>query len=234
MEIGALLVGILALVIAIAAPIGVELLKRPKLEIEPSTFEDDEVDWTFATVRVFNRATMPRVFSWLTRSTAQACEATIEFRKVGDDRLAFPPVAARWSSRPEPGTEVVVPSRINIDPLSMAASASSAMNTVQVAGLEPIRVYSAARAAESRRWDLAAGPKGEEIAVAVLKAGGRAFAWGAESQAYPEWANPEWELDYGTYDVTIRVQGSGVEVAGTFALRFRSDAFSEFRLAPMS
>jgi hypothetical protein len=229
MEVFGIVIGAVALVLTGLSLIAiwvVERLKQARLEIEPSRFEDDTVPWTFAAVRVFNRASMPRGFGWLTRSAAEACEATIEFRKKGSMELAFGPVPARWSSSPQPVTEAVVPTN-QFDVATMTLSASSALTTVKA---KPMLLYSAARAAESRRWDVAAGPKGEEIAVAVLKADGHAYGWGAESQAFPDFGNPAWKLDHGVYEVTVRVRGSGVEAERTFILTFTSGDFEKFSL----
>ena len=219
-EMAGVVIGVMALVVAIAGIVllvKVERLKRPRLEIEPSRFRDRTVPHTFATVRVFNRPNMPMGFGWLARSTAEGCEVTLEFRKKGIERPAFPSLPARWSSRREPITEVVVPAaELDLDPLTVALSASSAQNIARVGRLQQIHVYSPALAAESRRWDLAASNRGEEGAVAILRSDGHAYAWGAESQAHPNGANPEWELDYGTYEVTVRVQGSDVDLERRF------------------
>jgi hypothetical protein len=80
-------------------------------------------------------------------------------------------------------------------------------------------VFDPGTAVQSRWWDVAASSKGEEVAVAVLTAKHGAYAWGAESQAFPNWDNPEWRLEQpGEYDVTVRVEGSGVSAERTFRL----------------
>jgi hypothetical protein len=81
------------------------------------------------------------------------------------------------------------------------------------------QVFDPALAAESRSWDVAAGIRGEEIAVAVLTEKHGAYAWGAESQRFPHWDNPAWKLDQpGEYDVTVRLVASGVAAERTFFL----------------
>jgi hypothetical protein len=234
--IGLAALGVFLACAALVLAVAVERLKRPRVEITPSRFVPSEpVPWTFAAVCVFNRPGMPRAFGWLARRSAEGCGVTLEFRLAGRADLALPPVAARWSSRPEPASSPIIIPDPGANAFSvLAASASVGASAVgKEAGVIIARLFDPARAVESRRWDVAAGAKGEEVAVAVLKADGRAFAWGAESQRYPDWANPDWELERGTYEVTVHVEGSGISASRTFKLEFLSADFSTFELKPL-
>jgi hypothetical protein len=100
-----------------------------------------------------------------------------------------------------------------------AGLSPSVGNSVTSLAPTVIDVFDEGKAVESRRWDVTSGHRGQEIAVAVLTARDEAYAWGAESQRFREWDNPEWKLDQpGRYDVTVRLDASGVEKSETFEL----------------
>jgi hypothetical protein len=220
-ELAGVILGALALLVAaigIALLVVVERLRRPRLEIRPATW-DQVAPWKFAVVHVFNRPGMPRGFGFLTRNSADGCEATLEFRKHGESELAFSPVAARWSSRPEPGAKVVLPQAAVLSQAIAASAGSSPSMLSRTSQPFVVDVFDAGRAVESRSWDVAAGPRGQEIAVAVLTAADEAYAWGSESQRFPNWDNPDWRLDQpGEYDVTVRLDASGVQAEESFTL----------------
>jgi hypothetical protein len=220
-ELAGVIVGSLALLVAvigIALLVVVERLKRPRLEIETADWPHRH-RWKFAVVHVFNRSDMPRGFGFLTRATAEGCEATLEFRKRGHDELAFAALPARWSSRPEPSTKIVLPYSA-LPGGTVAASAGSSPTTLGGAAVD---VFDAGKAVESRSWDVTSGLRGQEIAIAVRTQSGEAYAWGAESQRFPQWDNPAWKLDQpAEYDVTIRLDASGVTAEETFTLELGS------------
>jgi hypothetical protein len=83
---------------------------------------------------------------------------------------------------------------------------------------------------QSLTLDLPAGGRWEEVAVAFLR-DGEAYAWGAESQLYPEWKNPAWRLDRGVYRVTVRVEAGGVEASKRLKLDNLAADFVRFQLA---
>jgi hypothetical protein len=82
--------------------------------------------------------------------------------------------------------------------------------------------------------DVAPNGHGEEVAVAVLKVDGKAFAWGAESYAYPGWENPEWSLLRGEYEVTIRAEAAGVNATKRFKLNNTLGDFAKFDLVEVN
>ena len=83
---------------------------------------------------------------------------------------------------------------------------------------------------KSKVYDLIAGARWEEVAVAVLR-DGEAYGWGAESYAFPNWRNPSWKLDRGEYDVTVTAVAAGKTWSRRFGLAHLSDRLSDFRLA---
>jgi len=182
------------------------------------------MEWTFAAAQVTNDPVMPGVFRrFITRQSADGCELWVEFRKSGEDGLAMPQIIGRWSSQPEPirREPVVLPPPVG-GPDQPDAPVGGA--------IQIIASYDIALATASRRVSVAASESGEEVAVAVLRSDGRAFAWGAESYAYPNWEHPDWELQHGTYDVTLKAVASGATVSRRFQLPFLSGDFAQFKL----
>lgn len=195
-----LVVGIISIMFA---PIA-WYVRGPRVEIRAKAWTAaSPVPWHFAAVDIRN-APSPR---WLpiTQSTALACRVTLEFRKGG--QLAIPPVPARWSARPEPIRTLPV-------------DHNGTVGLIQVPALELIP--------DSYVFDLPAGGRWEEVAVAVLREG-EAFAWGAESYLHG-WRHPDWGLDRGEYEVTVIVEHPAGRAAEAFRLRYLSNSFVEFRL----
>ncbi|HVP75824.1 MAG TPA: hypothetical protein VMS63_07365 [Gaiellaceae bacterium] len=226
----ALTLAIAGFVVALAALLltfALEWLKRPRLTVDASLFRPGgPTQWTFATVEVRNDPSMPWPFRmFLSRQSADACEVALEFRRSGEPALALPPIQGRWSSQPEPirREPIVLP-----QDLRERGSPDSPQGPL----IQLIPAFDPAMAQASRRMDVAAADRGEQVAIAVLRHDGTAFAWGAESYAFPGWQNPDWQLDRGTYDVTVRVRGSGVEVAKAFELPFLSGNFAAFVMRP--
>ncbi len=141
---------------------------------------------------------------------------TLEFRESGKKDLVLPEVPARWSSRPEPlRTDYVDP-----DPsLGLPKGAQLVRRTPDPALVPQTLVL-----------DLPASGRWEEVAVAVLKADGEAYAWGAESYLFSGWRNPVWRLQRGTYDVTVRLEASGATTASCFKLDNLTTDFARFEL----
>jgi len=152
------------------------------------------------------------------------CAVTVEFHRR-DGTLAFHSVEGRWSSQPEP---------LRRQPVTGVPNVQQFLNAPQPAVQVTLAdFYDPALAAASRRLDISAEQGGEEVAVAVLKSDGTAFAWGAESYAFAGWAKSDWQLELGTvYYVTVRVEGSGVHAASRFELPFLAGDFSKFTLSP--
>jgi hypothetical protein len=80
----------------------------------------------------------------------------------------------------------------------------------------------------SQVYDLPAGGRWEEVAVAVLR-DGEAHGWGAESYAY-NWRHPDWKLERGAYDVEVRVEWQGRSKVERFRLEYLSGDLLSFRL----
>jgi hypothetical protein len=82
---------------------------------------------------------------------------------------------------------------------------------------------------DPRQHDVAVSRAGEEVAVAILRAG-EAFAFSTESYDHNAWGNPAWRLERGTYRIVVRLRGSGVEQQEAFKLEYLNNNFAEFRL----
>jgi hypothetical protein len=84
---------------------------------------------------------------------------------------------------------------------------------------------------DAPQQDVAVGPEGEEVAVAILTEGG-AFAFSTGSYAHYAFGNPAWKLQFGSYRVVVRVRGSDVNCTRHYRLDYNGDSFTEFRLKP--
>jgi len=89
----AVALGLAALIVAIVLPLGLEWLRKPRLEIKAERWNPSgPAPWSFAVVHVRNKP-LP---TWvpLARMTAEGCRATVEFRKGEERDLARPSVFA--------------------------------------------------------------------------------------------------------------------------------------------
>lgn len=165
------------------------------------------VAWTFATVWVRVEPLPRGIKAILVRESATGATATVEFRQSG--RRVLPEVAARWSSQREP-VEADVKGFVAGQPIIEFKYTPEALPRTNVHDLTP------------GRW--------EEVAVAVLRDDGEAYAFGAESYAFPEWRRPEWKLERGEYEVTLRIESAGPSATKRFRLDNLTADFNRFRL----
>ena len=201
-----LVIGVAALVVGIAAlavPFRIEWLKKPRLEIVPSTWlPTGPVGWTFATVRVRNKPLTGTSSRLLTRQAAQGCTVDIDFFDWRDPDVRIrTTMPGRWSSHQQPIRSVP-----NVQPW-LLPSATGAPGNVSMpvpfdAEYDPTL--------DPRHHDVPVSEDGEEVAVAILLRRGEAFAFSTESYDHPDFANPDWKLDHGTYRIVVRVHRSEV------------------------
>ena len=98
---------VLAIVVPVVVALGVEALKRARLEIAPSVWRPPNfVTWTFATVRVRNKPIPPRLSRFLPREEAHGCVVEIDYYRWDSSARLFPTIRGRWSSVPEPLSRV--------------------------------------------------------------------------------------------------------------------------------
>jgi hypothetical protein len=222
MAIAALVLAVVGIVAAFAAPATIEVLKRPRLEITPTPWAPmGPTAWTFATVQIRNMPITAPLARRLMRQAAQGCVVDIDFFRWGTGDKVFPTVPGRWSSHPEPTRSV--PS--SVDPFIPAIVSGGTASTSMESG------FSATfdRTLDPPQQDVGVSQDGEEVAVAILRTG-EAFAFSTESYNHNAWGNPDWRLDRGTYRVVVRVRGSGVEQEQAFKLEYLNDNFADFRL----
>ncbi len=211
----ALALAIAALVVAVALPIGLEWLRKPRLEVRAARWTPaGPMPWTFAVIHVRNRP-LP---SWvpLSRLTAESCRALVEFRRGEERDLAIPEIDARWSSRPEPVKQDLVD-----PPADLAQEAPEGAKLV-------IQRFDLAAVSSTLTYDVPAGDRWEEIAIAILHHEGDAYGFGANSYQYPLWRNPTWQLDRGVYTVTVKLDASSVSKTRKFKLDNLKPDFSRF------
>ncbi len=218
--------GLLFLVLAALAPaipMVVERIRRPRIEIDARPWTpSNPLPWTFAVVNVRGRP-LPRLLAWLVRHVAAGCTVTLECRRCGEG--SFPEVPGHWSSRLDPlKIEPVVPDGPD-SPATPASASSSGAAQAQW-------VFDPSMIPQTLTLDLAPG-RWEQLAVSVLRHGGDAYAWGAESYAYPSVASPAWKLERGAYEVTVRVESSGIVATRVFKLDSLGGDFARFRFTPL-
>lgn len=220
----ALVVGIVALVVAIVVPFMIHALERPRLEIIPALWPAAGYGpWTFAVVQVRNKSLAAPLNRLLTRQAAQGCVVEIDYYKWGTGERKFPTILGRWSSHNPP-----IDWLPNALPLALPPLTGTAR---QYTGPGFRGVYNPAL--DPLEHNVAASDMGEEVAVAILTtvSGAEAFAWSKESYNYPDWANPDLSLDYETtYRIVVRVRGSSVVKEEAFRLDYVSLDFKDFRL----
>jgi hypothetical protein len=220
----AMTIAILALIAALIVPLGIERLKRPRLDIIPSPWTPSRpVAWTFAAVRIRNLPLRGLAGMFMTRGEAQGCRVEIDFTDLATGTRPFDTVQGRWSSHPEPLQWVPNPPLAAIPGIG-----GTAIPAPGTGGFAPAFDPSLIR----HEQDVAVSKDGEEVPIAVLRAGD-AYAWTSSSYGYPIWADPNLHLPHGTYRVDVRVQGSNVDHSQSFKLEYLNTDFTKFRLQPV-
>jgi hypothetical protein len=250
-----LVVGSMAL---LEAPYMVRL-QRPKLEIEPVTWQPTGPlpSMTFASAQVFNKP-LPGPLGFLNRDAAEACEIAIDFFTWGDvasRKRVFDTIKGRWDSHREPLkiSRVVssssLPGSVVTSPPTGYAGAADPANygggtmSASYPGTVPVSGgYSSNTAAwyveydpslDSPQQDISVGSDRGQVSVAILK-DGNAFAFANESYNTPlsnHLRKPEWKLTLGeTYRIEIHVKGSNADHKQAFKLEYLSNDFTAFKL----
>jgi len=183
-RIGLEALGGVSLVVALALAV----VRRPRIEMEARDWNRPE-PWRYATVWIRN-APPPRWIPLASRDAAIGVRVTARFHQNGSPVTT--PIPCRWSDRPEP---------LRIELVDRQTFGAQPGPPVQVAVPDPSLLPA------SQVYDLQAGGRWEEVAVAVLR-DGRASGWGAESYSH-NWHHPDWRLDRGGYDVEVRADSQG-------------------------
>lgn len=192
----------------VLAPI-LAFVRRSKVEIRAKEWGRPE-PWHFATVGIRNPAP-PRWIPLASRDAAIACRITARFYRDGD--AVTPSFPCRWSDRPEP-------LRIElVDPRSLGAPPGP---PIQIGVHEPSLIPG------SQVYDLQAGGRTEEVAVAVLR-DGEAYGWAADSY-FHDWKRPDLKLSRGVYDVEVLAEWQGNTETRWFRLDYHSDKKADFHL----
>lgn len=203
-----ILLEVLGGISVILAPV-IVFVRGSRIEIRAKDWNRPE-PWHFAVVDVRN-APSPRWLPFASRDTAVGCRVSARFYRQGEPITL--PIPCRWSDRPEPIRNELV------DPGTLGAPPGPPL----LLGIPDPTLVPA-----SQVYDLPAGGRWEEVAVAVLR-DGQVHGWGAESYFY-DWRNPDWRLDRGVYDVDVRVEWQGKSKTGRFRLEYLSDDLPSFRL----
>ena len=230
---------------AVGVPLGIERLKKPQLEIVPTTWQASGPIYpmTFASAQVRNKGLRAPFRKPLRRDAAEACEVFIEYYKWGSDgEKVLPTLPGRWDSHPEPRR--LVPLALPGTPGAPTASTAPTSGTAPTFGAATLGTASPAAGApqpvgviydpslDTPQQDIAVGSDRGQVSVAILR-DGEAFAFSNESYAHlaNRLGNPDWKLNKGVYRIVIRVRPSNAEEQRQeFKLEYLSDNFAEFRL----
>lgn len=222
------ILAIVALVLALAVPLGIERAKKPRLELTPSTWSaQGAVPFTFAVFRVQNKP-----ISWwpanklLSRDLAQACKVTLEYQQwaTGARVATIPVLQGRWSSHTEP---------FRIRPADLPGSPGFSGPPASGAPSPPGQLvqWTFDPSMDTPEQDIPATTDGDEIAVAILRADGSAYVFNNDSYARPGFDGPKRQLATGDYRIVARVTGANfAECSREFKLAFEDGNFSKFRL----
>lgn len=213
MAIAGLILGIIGAV-SLVVTLGIEWLKRPRLEVVAETWKPTgQTPWWFAVAHVRNKP-LPTALAWfLVRQSAAGCEVTLRFREQGQVAPTLPDVAARWSANREP---------ITLSPQTPTTPGGPVTYTA---------AYDQTLVPDTLRLDVPPSGVGQEVAVAITREG-EAFIFGAESYAYGIFGNPKWKLEKKIYDVDVVASSSGIKAVGRFQLDNRDASYANFRVVP--
>lgn len=212
MAIAALVLGVMGALALVLMPV-IEWLKRPRLEITPNAWGGSRPEWTFAVVRVRNKPLPGWLLPIIGRESAAGCEVSAEFYLQGQ-KLPFPrAIDARWSANPEP---------LLIRSVKDAAAAG---------GEKLVLEYDPSKVERSKWLDLPPSQAGQEVAVAILRDDGRAFAFSAYSYDADRFGVKDLELSArGVYEVRVKVSSGGLSKRAVYLLNNQSASFELFQL----
>lgn len=195
----ALLIGIIGLVVALAAlalPVLIERLRRPRLQIEAGRWGDESVAWRFAVVKVTNRPLRGLGARVLTRQSAEGTIVSFTIRLRGADEPLVENFPGRWSGHPEPYRQDVKKTE---------------------EGWAMVEVFDHTLVPGSYRFDVPSTGQAEEVAVAVWR-DESAYLFNSDSYRFDKWHNPAWGLPPGDYEVIARASAPGSEAHAAFTL----------------
>lgn len=221
------IVGLAVAVVALGVPFTIEALKRPRLRIASSEWQNPAfVPWTFATVRVYNDPVAAPLRNFLVRQSAQGCRVEIDYY-LWDSTARFLKVPGRWSSLPEPLRLVPTPMATAPSPLGdetvytpvdVPVSGGTAPTTFPFSpgivgtGASALPVTPPSRggpAGAQAEYCVVYDPSRDsgqcDIAVSdegeqiavAILRDGKAFAFSTESYEHAGWENPAWRLERG-------------------------------------
>jgi hypothetical protein len=205
-------------VTSIGTAIGVEYLRRPRLELgieEPPldvTYPPDRAAQSARFVRVTLRNKgLPRVMQWMVRVPALQCRAAITFHHLDGQNIFGRTMDGRWPASPEPVPLPVV------------------NGTGQISFLVDY-----ARLTLQSRIDVYPGET-ELLDIAVrFDRDPECYGWSNENYfSDPIWRNPNWRLASARYLVRVRVFSAGQKCLGCFRL-VNDVSRGDFRLEPVT
>ena len=203
-------VSIVAVLVAVVLPLGIERVKRPTFSFSTDS-PADLGEIRYLNVRIINRPLGGLLGKWLLRNTATGCIASVSFKELGSGKRPVEDAAARWAAKPEPVT-------------------------MQIDGSGSVFwVPDITKLGEAFRLDLSPSQNGETVVVA-LKHEGDAPAYAVSEishrEAPADRRAEKLKLPGDEYRVTIRVEAGGVYSEADFRMRNRDSTLNGFSIQP--
>ncbi|MBW1794192.1 MAG: hypothetical protein JRJ38_07145 [Deltaproteobacteria bacterium] len=187
-------------IIAALIPISIEVLRKPKLDLEVVPPVDMQLHGQPAnrmrSVRLkLNNKPLPRWARWMYRNPALQCHGNITFHHKDGQNVFGRSMVLRWCGAPEPN-----PLEIRI-----GNAQGYVFDPVRITHLQKMDIYPG----ESVDIDIAARFDDEP----------ECYGWSNESYfSNPPWRTPRWQLEPNRYIVRVTVLSSGETVSGIFRL----------------
>ena len=193
MGIVGVVLGLIAVLVAIAVPLLVEKKKRPRLLIERADDANSPLGFRIVHIKVINQPLTGRLARWLVPNEATSCRVDISFRSLSDGQVTN--IAGRWSGTAEPFVIVPTPGGL-------------------------VRTFDPSMVPETLRFSLAADAVGEALGIAIKQDGDtEAYAFTSASYAAPDTRRlVEYQLPDSAYEVIAIARTGQIETRRMFRL----------------
>lgn len=205
---GAMFGGLVTIIITIC----VERLRTPRVRLAKGTTVPIpprgliQNNWRSLRIEVHNKRLPWWAIWWMVRSPAQQCRAEIAFLRLDGTPFITRPMTGRWAGgSPEPK---VVHIQTSSGIMPVLTNPEELKTTVDI------------YPGDVEQLDLAIRVDQEQ----------HAYGWNNETYFYPDWRNPNYQLNSGCYLIRVTVTSSGRKCIGSFRID-NDGAFADFDLA---
>jgi len=180
--------------------IWIEILRKPRLELElidpvDMEFQNQSANILRATRLQLTNKPLPAWIQWMYRNPALQCHGNISFHHLDGQNVFGRSMILRWAGAPEPN-----PMEIRI-----GNERGLVFDPVRITHLQKMDIYPS----ESAVIDVAVRLDNED----------ECYGWSNESYfSNPPWRPPSWRLNSGRYIVKVVIQSSGQTISKLFRL----------------